>query len=204
MMLAGPDGLFARLVWRGTDALTPSGGRNNNDPAVKSSKTSAPSPVRIQAMNLLGAGGVVHTLQRWVGSWYADLGFRPPVWRGQHHFVMLLAPGGVKVPRPGQLDNTARALLNNLPWAVEHRDDFGDFSHDLWRFVEDSRSAIDPTMAKPIKVMIGRCPSEVDGLTCGAKLMVDPFANSIRCANCGTSWKRADWSLLSAKMRPIS
>lgn len=199
-LLAGPDGLFAQLVWKGTLALTPTGGHNNSDPAVKSSKTVAPPPVRIQAMSLLGAGGVVHTLQRWVGTWYADLGFRAPVWRGQHHFVMLVAPGGVRVPRPGQLDNTVRALLNNLPWAAEHRDDFGQFAHQVHRFVEESRMAIDPTAAKPSRVLIGRCPASVDGLICGHQLMADPYAAAIRCPNCGTSWRRADWLSLGRQM----
>jgi hypothetical protein len=200
--LAGPDGLFAQLVWLGTDALSRGGGRSNNEPAVKSSKTIAPSPVRDQAMNLLGVGGVVHTLQRWVGLWYTELGFRQPVWKGQHHYVILLAPGGVKVRRPGQLDNTVRVLLNNLPWACEHRTDFGDFSREIWRFVEDCRTTIDPTIVRPSKILVGRCPNTVDNLICGAQLMADPFAAAIRCANCGTSWKRQEWPSLGRAMHP--
>lgn len=198
--LAGPDGLFAQLVWKGTEALGRSGGQRSNDPVVKQSKITAPSPVRDQAMNLLGAGGVVHTLQRWVGLWYAELGFRQPVWKGQHHYVILLGPGGVKVRRPGQLDNTIRVLLNNLPWACEHRADFGDFSREVWRFTQDSQSAIDPTVPRPRKVMVGHCPNEVGDLKCGAQLMADPFATSIRCANCGTSWGRQEWVSLGLAM----
>lgn len=193
--LAGPDGLFAQLVWLGADALIP-GARRGNDPIVKTSKTEAPSPVRLAAMNLLGAGGVVHTLQRWVGTWYAELGFRQPVWRGVHHFVVMLAPGGVKVNRPGQLDNTAKVLVNNLPWACEHRTDFGEFRHDLRRFVEDARVAIDPTIAPRVHVQIGRCPARVDGLVCGRLLDADPFATGIYCPNCGTRWPREQWLAL--------
>jgi hypothetical protein len=63
--LAGPDGLFAQLVWQGTDALIPGSRRSSSEPNVKTSKTEAPSPVNLQAVNLLGVGGVVHTLQRW-------------------------------------------------------------------------------------------------------------------------------------------
>lgn len=199
--LAGPDGLFAQLVWQGADALTPGGSRNNSDPAVKTSKTNAPSPVRLQAMNLLGAGGVVQTLQKWVSSWYDDLGFRQPIWRGQHHFVVMVAPGGIKVNRPGQLDNTVRVLLNNLPWAVENRTDFGQFRQDIWGFVEDAKSAVDPTAERPTRVLVGRCPGRVDELVCGAKLLADPFASSIRCANCGTTWSRAKWVELGQTMR---
>lgn len=191
--LAGPDGLFARLVWQGTDALIPGARRSSSDPVVKMSKTEAPSPVRLQAVNLLGAGGVVHTLQRWVGAWYAELGFKQPVWRGAHHFVVMVAPGGERVNRPGQLDNTVKVLLNNLPWAVEHRDDFSDFRHDVRRFVEDSRRAIDPTIEPKVRVQVGRCPTLVDGLTCGHLLSADPFAPTIRCPNCGTSWSRDRW-----------
>lgn len=199
--LAGPDGLFARLVWQGADALIPGARRSSSDPVVKMSKTTAPSPVRLAAVNLLGAGGVVHTLQRWVGAWYAELGFRQPVWRGTHHFVVMLAPGGVKVNRPGQLDNTVKVLQNNLPWAAEHRADFGEFRHEVWRFVEDARIAIDPTIEPPTRMQIGRCPAKVDGLTCGRLLDADPFAQSIRCPNCGTSWQRSQWLDLGAALR---
>lgn len=199
--LAGPDGLFAQLVWRGTEALTPSSGRSNSDPNVKTSKTTAPSPVNLEAVNLLGAGGLVQTLQRWVGRWYDDLGFRQPVWRGQLHFVVLVAPGGDKVHRPGQLDNAVKVLLNNMPWACEHRGDFGEFRHEVRRFVEDSRTAVDPTTERKIRVQVGRCPAQVDSLTCGRPLMADPFASAIRCANCGTSWPRATWPDLGAAMK---
>ena len=192
--LTGPDGLFARLVWLGADALTPRAGRSSSDPVVKMSKTTAPDPVRLQVVNLLGVGGVVHSLQRWVRAWYDDLGFRPPVWRGQQHFVVMVAPGGQKVSRPGQLDNTVRALLNNLPWACEHRADFGTFKREVRRFVEDAESAIDPTTERRRFVQVGRCPTRVDGdLVCGQLLQADPFAASIRCHNCNTVWPRSDW-----------
>lgn len=199
--LAGPDGLFAQLVWQGTHALTPGSRRSNSDPAVKTSKVTAPSPVRLEAVNLLGAGGVVHTLQRWVGLWYTDLGFRQPVWRGQHQFVVLIAPGGTKVNRPGQLDNAVKVLLNNLPWACEKRNDFGEFRHQVRRFVEEARSAVDPTAERPMRVQIGRCPTKVDGLTCGTRLMADPFASAIRCPTCATVWPRARWLALGAELQ---
>ena len=196
--LAGPDGLFARLVWKGTDALTPGSRRSNSDPVVKTSKVTAPSPVNLGAANLLGAGGVVHTLQRWVGRWYAELEFREPVWRGQLHYVVLVAPGGDRVRRPGQLDNTVKVLLNNLPWACEHRADFGDFRHEVRKFVEDAEMAVDPTAGKRIRMQVGRCPADVDGLTCGHMLDVDPYALAIRCPNCGTRWQRNQWVDLAA------
>lgn len=200
--LVGPDGLFARLVWLGTDALTPGARRSNSDPSVKTSKTSAPSPVRLQAMNLLGAGGVVHTLQRWVGLWYTELGFRQPVWRGQHHFVVYLAPGNQKVRRPGQIDNTVKVLLNNLPWAVEHRHDFRQFKQDVWRFVEDARSAIDPTIERPARIMVGRCPTSVgEGLVCGQQLMAGLSSTSIKCGNCGSVWGRDKWAELGQALQ---
>jgi hypothetical protein len=200
--LAGPDGLFAQLVWQGTDALIPGSRRSSSEPNVKTSKTEAPSPVNLQAVNLLGVGGVVHTLQRWVGLWYQELGFRQPVWRGQHHFVVYLAPGGVKVNRPGQLDNTVKVLLNNLPWACEHRSDFARFRQDVRRFVEDARLAIDPTTERKMRVPIGKCPAKQgDDLVCGRQLTADPFALAIRCPNCGTSWSRDKWLQLGQEQR---
>ena len=199
--LAGPDGLFARLVWRGTEALAPGGTRSKSDPVVKTSKVNAPSPVNLGAINLLGAGGVVPTLQRWVADWYDQLGFRRPVWRGNHHFVVMLAPGGAQVKRPGQLDNAVKVLINNLPWACENREDFGDFRRQVRSFVDDAQSALDPTADRPIRVQIGRCPAKVDGLICGRMLTADPFSLSIRCPNCGTVWGRAEWVDLGNSLR---
>lgn len=200
--LAGPSGLFARLTWMGVDALTPGSRRNNNDPVVKMSKTTASSPVHMQAINLLGTGGVVHTLQRWVASWYGDLGFQQPVWRGQHHFVVVVDPNtGRNVHRPGQLDNTIKALKNNIPWAVENRQDFDKFFQDVRRFVEESEMVIDPTIERPRKTRIGRCPAKIDEHICGAVLTADPYALSIRCGNCGTSWGRGSWASLSDTIR---
>lgn len=199
--LAGPDGLFAQLVWKGAEALTPGSGRSNSDPNVKTSKTTAPSPVRLDAVNLLGAGGLVNTLQRWVGKWYVDLGFNQPVWRGQLHYVVMVAPGGGQVRRPGQLDNAVKVLLNNLPWACEHRADFGEFRQQSRRFVEEARSAIDPTIERKVRIQVGKCPTQVDGLTCGRQLMADPFASAIRCGNCNTVWPRARWLDLGAAIQ---
>jgi hypothetical protein len=199
--LAGPDGLFAQLVWRGVEALTPGSGRSNSDPNVKTSKVTAPSPVRLDAVNLLGAGGLVHTLQRWINLWYKDLGFRQPVWRGQFHFVILVAPGGTPVRRPGQLDNAVKVLLNNLPWACEQRADFGEFRHQVRGFVEQSRSAIDPTIERKVRIQVGRCPTKVGDLICGRPLMADPFAPSIHCINCNTVWPRARWLDLGAAIQ---
>lgn len=199
--LVGPDGLFAQLVWRGAEALTPAAGRNSSDPNVKTSKTNAPSPVRLEAINLLGTGGLVHTLQHWITKWYADLGFREPVWRGQFHYIVMIAPGGGTVRRPGQLDNAVKILLNNLPWACEKRADFGEFRQQTRQFVEEIRSAVDPTIERKIRILVGRCPTKVDGLSCGARLMADPFAGSIRCANCNTVWPRVLWPELGAAIR---
>lgn len=199
--LAGPDGLFAQLVWRGTEALVPGSRRSSSDPVVRTSKVTAPSPVNLGVANLLGAGGVVHTLQRWVKLWYVDLGFREPVWRGQLHYVVLVAPGDQKVRRPGQLDNTVQVLLNNLPWACENRADFGDFRHQVHQFVENAEMAVDPTKEARVRVQVGRCPAEVDGLVCGRMLSADPHSAAIRCPNCGTSWQRDQWVDLAQAVR---
>lgn len=200
-LLAGPDGLFARLVWLGTDALTPGASRSKSDPVVKTSKVTAPSPVNLGAVNLLGAGGVVVTLQRWVGRWYQDLGFKPPIWRGQHQFVTLVGPGGAHIKRPGQLDNAVKVLVNNLPWACENRYDFGEFRKEVRGFVEDASMALDPTAERAIQVQIGRCPNKVDGALCGHLLTANPHAMAIRCPNCNTTWKRTEWVDLGTTLR---
>lgn len=198
--LAGAQGLFAQLVWAGSDILLP-GQRSQGGGG--GSRVDAPMPVRLGPMNLLGAGGVVHTLQRWVATWYQELGFRQPVWRGNLHFVMMVDPQGHKVGRPGQLDNAVTILINNLPWATEHRDDFGRFARDLNGFVEQIKSALDPTIEPPTRVQIGRCPTPTEaGTKCGELLDANPWANAIRCRRCGTSWIRADWPKLGNEMNP--
>jgi hypothetical protein len=153
------------------------------------------------AMNLLGAGGVVQTLQRWVSLWYAEIGFREPTWSGPLQFVTVVSPNGQQVRRPGQLDRTVLMLTNNLPWAVEHRLDFGKFIRDARRFVEASKAALDPTIEKHDKVLIGRCPTTVHEGRCGAQLMADPFAMSIKCWDCGAVWSRSDWPELGRTLR---
>lgn len=192
--LAGPSGLFAQLVWVGPDVLAP--GSQRHQGGGGGSSVEAPAPVRLGPMNLLGAGGVVHTLQRWVAAWFTELGFRQPVWRGDHHFVMMVSPGGKKVGKPGQLDNAVTVLLNNLIWAAEHRHDFDRFARDVRRFVEQIEAAMDPGAEQPIRVVVGRCPVPVDSAKCGELLQANPFATSIRCRKCGTSWPRAEWAAL--------
>lgn len=200
--LAGVDGLFAMLVRQGTYALTRGGATGG--PAVKTSKVHAPSPARDLVVNLLGAGGVVHALQRHASAWYVDLGFNLPVWRGQHHFIVSVDSNGLKVSHPGQLDIVVRTLLNTLPWAAENRDDFGDFGREVRQFVADIKVAIDPTIVKPVQVLVGRCPADLgDGTLCGAKLMADPFAPSIRCISCGTAWGRDRWAELGRTLRTV-
>lgn len=199
--LAGSQGLFAQLVWAGPDVLIP--GQRHQGGGGGSKSVEAPAPVRLGPMNLLGAGGVVHTLQRWVATWYQELGFRQPVWRGNYHFVMMVDPQGRKVGKPGQLDNAVAILVNNLPWAVEHRDDFGKFARDLSRFVEQIKSAIDPTIEPTTWVQIGRCPLPgEEGVRCGELLQANPFATSIRCRKCGSVWPRAKWPELGDTMNP--
>jgi hypothetical protein len=199
-LLAGHSGLFARLVWLGPDALIP-GQRAQQGGGGGGTQVDAPAPVRLGPMNLLGAGGVVNTLQRWVAAWYDELGFRQPVWRGAHQFVTLINPAGHKVSKPGQLDNAVTILLNNLPWAVEHRRDFGKFNRDVSGFVRQIKSALDPTATPPARVRIGRCPLiTADNTRCGNLLEADPFAPSIHCWKCGANWDRADWPRLSDHM----
>jgi len=198
--LAGSQGLFAQLVWAGPDVLLP-GQRNQGGGG--GSRVDAPMPVRLGPMNLLGAGGVVGTLQRWVAVWYKELGFRQPVWRGNPHYVMMVNPAGNKVGRPGQLDNAVTILINNLPWATEHRDDFGQFARDLNGFVEQIKSALDPTIEPPTRVQIGRCPQPTEvGTKCGELLSANPWSNSIKCRRCGSVWTRADWPKLGDAMNP--
>lgn len=198
--LAGASGLFARLVWVGPDALIPS--QRHQGGGGGGTKVEAPAPVRLGPINLLGAGGVVHTLQRWVAAWYDQRGFRHPVWRGPQHFVMMVDPSGHKVGRPGQLDNAVTVLLNNLTWAAENRADFREFQRDVSRFVDQIESALDPTIQAPARIVVGRCPDlDEHDRRCNELLSADLGADFIRCRRCGSKWTQADWPRLSDAMR---
>lgn len=199
--LAGPRGLFARLIWAGPDLLIP-GARRGNSERVSTSKTEAPSPVSLTAVNLLGAGGMLHTLQRWVGTWFPARGWHVPQWRGPQHFSVSVDPEGRRVSRPGQLDYAVSALVNSLEWATVNRDDFGRFAAQVCKLVRDAESALNPDDRATPRVYIGRCP-HVDGTTrevCGARLEADPFAYSITCGRCRTAWSRQEWPELSDRI----
>lgn len=130
-------------------------------------------------INLTGPGGVTDFLRTTLLEWYNDLRFEMPA----RHVAF-----GELVTR----------LVNNLPWAAENRTDFADFARRVARLVSDCEVALDPSSTTP-KVPIGRCPTllEDDG-ECGAKLTVDPFADQIRCRECGTVWLRTEWMVLGS------
>ena len=172
--------LHDELVAAGHTALTPGQGERNGGRGGVSADERA--PVRMGVLTLTGPGGVADQLQREVESWYADLSFALVIRRKD-------ANRGASM---------ATKLINNLPWAAEHRADFREFARLVATLRDRCAVALDPSLAER-RVPIGRCPAVTDeGTDCEAKLTADPFADHIRCRRCGTIWNRSEWMLLGA------
>jgi len=167
-------------VSAGDTALTPGAGGGGYPTGRGSIPADQRAPVRISVVALTGPGGVADFLWATLAAWYDDLKFKLPERRNT------------------TTADVVTRLLNNLPWAAENRADFGDFGRGVARLASDCEVALDPASVKQ-RVPIGLCPTLMDDDTeCGAKLVVDPFADRIRCRECGTVWHRTEWLLLGS------
>jgi hypothetical protein len=152
----------------------------------------------MSTINLTGPGGMTDTLITWVGRWHRQLGFEVPIFRGPFETTVQIKDDGSRKTRAGRFDQAAEKLLNNLPWATEHRTDFKAFQLDLRRMVSECKFTLDPTSATP-RVPVGKCPAILDeGVECGTPLRADPFADHIRCWACGSRWNKNEWLLLGS------
>lgn len=171
---------YRLLVSAGDTALAPGARGGGNTTGRGSIPADQRAPVRISVVTLTGPGGVVDFLWSALAAWYDDLEFKLPE------------------RRKTTLADLVTRLVNNLPWAAENRADFGDLGRGVARLASDCEVALDPASVTP-RVPIGLCPTLMDDDTeCGAKLVVDPFADRIRCRECGTVWHKTEWLLLGS------
>lgn len=150
---------------------------------------SAPLPTALQPLNLRGPGGIVSLLLDIEDSWRAALGWTVASFRGDYQQTLAAV-----VP----------FLVNNLPWACGSYEEVAFDLQVIGRLHAQADGAV--TGERDVRVPIGCCPvvHEESGVACGERLKVSPWALTIRCAGCGTSWQRDEWLRLGAAMRGLA
>lgn len=141
-------------------------------------------PARLGPLSLRGAGGIVGVLSAWESDWRDLLGWAGTPSRGR---IELAVAGHVTF------------LRNNLPWCVDQHSAVGEFAGEIGDLYRTCSTEIDgPSDTRPI----GYCPTILDDDTpCGARLYANPYAPTIRCRACGTSWEGSAWLALAAEIR---
>jgi len=168
--------------------LLPGAGRGDQTGRVTGATRSAPLPVVLGPLNLIGPGGMVAQLQTVEDDWRRALGWTVQPWRGS---------------AAQTLPHVHRFLLNTLGWACSG---YADVADDL-AAVRRLHLQVDTVIngAKDPQVPIGTCPvMSQAGVACGERLRVSPFALRIQCPGCGTRWDRDQWLALGAAMRGLS
>lgn len=165
--------------------LAPSGAGGDNAGHVTGATRSAPLPVAIGPLDLIGPGGVVTQLRSIEDDWRKTLGWTIAPFRGDDRQNM-----AALVP----------FLKNNLPWACGR---YGDVAEDL-KTIRILHNRVDAVVngRKEPQVPLGCCPVvTAEGVACGERLRVSPFANEIKCGGCGTRWGRDGWLRLGAQIQ---
>lgn len=173
--------LYGQLASVLQPGAAPSGGGR-----VATSK-SAPLPVALQPLSLRGPGGIVGELQAIEDAWRKALGWTIAPWRGSVEQT---------------LPHVVKFLGNNVGWACDSYEDVTEDLRVISRLHGQATSAI--TGERDVRVPIGVCPITVDestGEQCGATIRMSPWAPTIRCGTCGTTWGKKDWLRLAAVMQ---
>lgn len=177
---------FPSLYNQLADALTP-GATPTAAGHVTGATRSAPLPVALQPLSLRGPGGIVDSLLGVEQRWRHALAWHPLPMRGGYE---------------ASLKGCIPVLANNIGWAC---DSYELIDADL-KLIGSLHQQADAVVngVREQRVPIGCCPTvSGDGVACGEKLRVSPFANVINCAGCGTRWGRDEWLRLGAVIRGI-
>jgi len=165
--------------------LIPAGAVGDDSGHVTGATRSAPLPVAIGALDLIGPGGVVTKLRTIEDDWRKTLGWTIATFRGSDTQTLAAV-----LP----------FLRNNLPWACGM---YPDIAEDL-KLIRILHGRVDAVVngRKEPQVPVGCCPTvTADGVVCGDRLRVSPFAAEIRCTGCGTRWARDQWIGLGAAIQ---
>lgn len=168
-----------------SNALAPSSSQHNTG-RVRSSR-SAPLPVNLHVLDMLGPGGIVADLQAIEDSWRCARGRRPgPRTDGSRWF----ATSRVKTP-PHAIKDHCLFIAYNLRWACES---YEPIAQDLAKIQELQQRAQGVLIGPRRRTVAVSCPSEYDdGTVCGAELRIDITVPVTRCRSCGAGWGREHW-----------
>lgn len=155
---------------------------------VSGATRSAPLPVSLTVLDLIGPGGVVTKLQTIEDDWRKTLGWTVATFRGNAQQTL-----GKVIP----------FISNNIGWACSRYEDVAEDLKLIRTLHQRAEAVINGTRDQ--RVPVGCCPAvnSVTGQACALPLKVSPWALSIRCGGCGTSWDRDEWLRLGAAMRGI-
>ncbi|MGW2539450.1 hypothetical protein ACWC5I_00880 [Kitasatospora sp. NPDC001574] len=140
----------------------------------------APLPVREDALDLVGPGGLVTVLETWRQALYEDAGLLWPEPWGDYRGRLRRAVYGLQA----QLDFVRR----DWPQA-------GDFSGEVRDLHAAALSIVAP-QERPLRA--GNCSAVVKGVTCGAVLLARS-GEPVRCRWCGAGYPAESWLDLAAK-----
>ena len=173
--------LYGRLASVLAHGAAPCGGGR-----VTASKT-APLAVTLQPLSLRGPGGIVGEPQVIEDAWRKALGWTVAAWRGSLEET---------------LPHVIKFLGNNIGWACDAYEEVPEDLRVVSRLHGQVTSAI--TGERDVRVPIGCCPIIIDETAdelCGAKIRMSPWAPTIRCTTCGTTWGKENWLRLGAAMQ---
>lgn len=181
--------LFAQL--NQTAALIP-GARKTSGAAPSGSRT-APLPLRLDVIDLVGPGGIATRLQAIEDSWRQALGRRiQPATDGVRIFASWRSNPARAVP--GHVE----FLVINLQRACEQYESIGQDIDDI-RQLHATCTAIVEQKPKIGSVKIGVCPVSIDDGRCAEQLYASARSFKTVCQTCGTTWEGVhEWRQLRA------
>lgn len=153
-----------------------------------SGSNGAALPLHMEPLSMQCRGGIVSILATWETDWRERRGLS--VQPARAHREQLLEGGTI-------LAEVVDFLHTHLEWAVREHPAVDEFAGEVGDIASACRMALG---AKSDFELIGRCPADLDGRTCGRVLLADPYAPVIRCDRCRTEWPKARWPLLATEI----
>lgn len=141
----------------------------------------APLPVREDALDLIGPGGIVTALEDWRFELCQDAEIRWPSPFGDY---------------TGRLRRVVSSLRGQLPYISGHWPAAGDFA-DAVRIMHSSARSVVAPRERPLRA--GTCTANVEGGQCGAVLLAVP-GEEVKCRWCKTEYPAQSWLDLAASM----
>ena len=158
-----------------------------------SGSRTAPIPPRLDALALVGPGGVAAELQAIEDAWRIALGRAiAPRSDGVRLFASWRSHPATAVPEH------ATFLRFNLQRACERYESIGQDIETLRRLHAKCKAVIE-RKPKTGNVKIGLCPEPLEGGRCFEQLFATTRSFQTTCGNCGTSWTgETEWRKLRA------